>query len=75
VTGPQHHRARTGARPRLTPTEIRVAALAQDGLSNYEIALELSLSRRTVAGHVSDVLKKLGVQSRAEIAGRSALST
>ncbi len=59
----------------LTPTEIKVAAFIEEGLSNPEIAARLLLSRRTVATHVSHVLKKLGVNSRTDIARESALRT
>ena len=59
----------------LTPTEIKVAAFIGEGLSNPEIAARLLLSRRTVATHVSHVLKKLGVTSRTDIARESALRT
>jgi DNA-binding CsgD family transcriptional regulator len=59
----------------LTPTEITVAALIEEGLSNPEIAARLLLSPRTVATHVSHILKKLGVNSRTDIARESALRT
>jgi DNA-binding CsgD family transcriptional regulator len=59
----------------LTPTEITVAAYIEEGLSNPEIAARLLLSPRTVATHVSHVLKKLGVSSRTDIARESALRT
>jgi NarL family two-component system response regulator LiaR len=36
------------------------------GRSNKQIATELQLGLRTVEGHVSSVLAKLGVASRAE---------
>jgi DNA-binding CsgD family transcriptional regulator len=52
----------------LTPTEIRVARLVARGRSNPEVAAELFLSRNTVQTHVSHILAKLGVPSRAEIA-------
>ena len=59
----------------LTPTETKVAALVGEGLSNPEIAAKLLLSRRTVATHVSHILRKLGVNSRIDIAREAALRT
>jgi DNA-binding NarL/FixJ family response regulator len=38
------------------------------GLPNRRIASELHLSERTVENHVSKILRKLGLASRAEIA-------
>jgi DNA-binding CsgD family transcriptional regulator len=52
----------------LTPTELRVAFLVADGLSNPDIATELFLSPRTVQTHVSHILTKMDARSRAEIA-------
>jgi DNA-binding CsgD family transcriptional regulator len=57
----------------LTPTEMTVAKLVEEGMSNPEIATKLLLSRRTVATHVSHILKKLGVNSRTDIAREAAL--
>jgi DNA-binding CsgD family transcriptional regulator/tetratricopeptide (TPR) repeat protein len=68
----KHRRVRSGW-DSLTPTEIRVAALVEGGLSNPEIAAKLFLSRRTVATHVSHILKKLDVNSRIDIAREAAL--
>ena len=42
--------------------------IVEEGLSNPEIAARLLLSRRTVATHVSHILKKLDVHSRTDIA-------
>ena len=70
----KHRRANSGW-DSLTPTEIKVAAFVEEGLSNPEIAARLMLSRRTVATHVSHILKKLGVNSRTDIARESALRT
>ncbi len=74
--GPQakHRQARSGW-DSLTPTETKIAGLVQGGLSNPDIAAKLFLSRRTVATHVSHILKKLDVQSRTDIAREAALRT
>ncbi|HEY3907763.1 MAG TPA: AAA family ATPase [Streptosporangiaceae bacterium] len=55
----------------LTATELKIAHLVADGLSNPDIAAELFLSRNTVQTHVSHILTKLGVRSRTEIAGQA----
>ena len=68
----KHRRARTGWGS-LTETEIKIAAFVEEGLSNPEIAARLLLSRRTVATHVSHILKKLDVHSRIDIAREAAL--
>jgi DNA-binding CsgD family transcriptional regulator len=53
---------------RLTDREREVAQLAAAGATNPEIATALFLSRKTVERHVSNVLAKLGVRNRAELA-------
>jgi DNA-binding CsgD family transcriptional regulator len=67
-----------GARPRrtalsgaeaLTPSERRVAELAAAGLTNRDIALELFVTPRTVEGHLTQVFRKLEIESRHQIAG------
>jgi DNA-binding CsgD family transcriptional regulator len=70
----KHRQARSGW-DSLTPTETKIAAYVEEGLSNPQIAARLLLSRRTVATHVSHILKKLDVRSRADIARESALRT
>ena len=70
----KHRQARSGW-DSLTPTETKIAALVEEGLSNPEIAARLLLSRRTVATHVSHILKKLDVHSRTDIAREAALRT
>ncbi|MEU8526660.1 AAA family ATPase [Streptomyces sp. NPDC048629] len=56
----------------LTPAEAKVAKLVAEGFSNPRIAAELFLSPRTVQTHVSHILGKLGVGSRAEVARATA---
>jgi DNA-binding CsgD family transcriptional regulator len=56
----------------LTAAEATVARLVSEGKSNPEIAAELFLSRATVKTHVSSILRKLRVSSRAEIAREAA---
>ena len=52
----------------LTPREREVALLVADGLTNAELARRLYISPKTAAVHVSSILHKLGVTSRAEVA-------
>jgi len=52
----------------LTDTELTVAALLAEGLSNPDIAARMFISRRTVQFHVSNILAKLGLSSRVELA-------
>ncbi len=52
----------------LTPREREVAALVAAGKSNREIADALVLSERTAERHVANIMAKLGVSSRTQIA-------
>jgi DNA-binding CsgD family transcriptional regulator len=52
----------------LTPREREVATLIAAGLTNAELARRLFISPRTAAVHVSNILRKLGVASRNEVA-------
>jgi ATP/maltotriose-dependent transcriptional regulator MalT len=57
----------------LTARQLEVLSLLVRGLTNPQIADELVLSTRTVDHHVSAVLGKLGVSSRADAADAAAL--
>jgi FixJ family two-component response regulator len=52
---------------RLTPRERGVMELLVKGKSNKEIALALNIGVRTVETHRSEVMRKLGVKSLAEL--------
>jgi non-specific serine/threonine protein kinase len=53
---------------RLTRREREVALLVARGLTNRQIAEELSVSRSTANNHVARILRKLGLRSRTQIA-------
>jgi DNA-binding CsgD family transcriptional regulator len=65
-----------GARPRraasgvdaLTPSELRVARMAADGMGNRAIAQALFVTTKTVEAHLSGAYRKLDVPSRAALA-------
>ena len=55
----------------LTPREREILQLTAQGLGNGDVARRLHLSVRTVETHVRNILKKLGLKSRVELAPRS----
>jgi DNA-binding CsgD family transcriptional regulator len=52
----------------LTPAEQRVASLVAEGATNRQAAEKLFLSPATVGTHVMHIYRKLGVNSRVELA-------
>jgi non-specific serine/threonine protein kinase len=52
----------------LTERELEVVHLIAGGLSNKQIAAELTVEPSTVETHVHHILSKLGLTSRVEIA-------
>jgi DNA-binding CsgD family transcriptional regulator/tetratricopeptide (TPR) repeat protein len=64
---PRGPRASTRKNPAgLTPREVEVLLLVADGLRDADIAKRLVLSERTVGHHVSAILRKLEVRTRAQ---------
>jgi DNA-binding CsgD family transcriptional regulator len=54
----------------LSAREREVVALIARGLTNRQIADVLGMSQRTADKHVSNILKKLGMSSRRQVAAR-----
>ena len=52
----------------LTPSELRVAKLAAEGMNNLQIAQQLFVTRRTIETHVAAILRKLDLKGREGIA-------
>jgi DNA-binding CsgD family transcriptional regulator len=69
ATGETARRRDPSTRDQLTPQELNIAGLAAAGLTNPEIGAQLFLSRRTIDYHLRKVFAKLGIASRAELAG------
>jgi two-component system, NarL family, response regulator LiaR len=52
----------------LTPRELEVLQLLADGQTNASIAAQLVLSEKTVRGYVSNILSKLHLEDRTQVA-------
>ncbi len=50
----------------LTPRELEILCLLAEGLDNTAIAERLTLTKRTIQNHISNIYGKLGVTSRTE---------
>ncbi|HYM63984.1 MAG TPA: response regulator transcription factor [Gaiellaceae bacterium] len=51
---------------KLTDRELQILRLLTDGLSQPEIAKELTISPKTVGTHIQNILGKLGVRNRTQ---------
>jgi DNA-binding NarL/FixJ family response regulator len=56
------------ARYSLSTRETEIAGLVAEGLSNKEIASRLRLSIRTVENHALNIMNKLGLDNRTQMA-------
>jgi DNA-binding NarL/FixJ family response regulator len=56
---------------RMTAREQEITALIAEGLSNKEIALRLNIATYTVKSHVHNILEKLALHTRLEIAAHA----
>jgi DNA-binding CsgD family transcriptional regulator len=59
-------------RDQLTSREKEIVDLIADGYSNKAIAVHLFLAEGTVKGHVSSIIRKLGLKNRTEVAMKAA---
>ena len=73
AAGGRPRRARLTGVESLTGSELRVARMAGEGLTNREIAQALFVTVRTVEGHLTHAYGKLGIRARGELG--PALST
>lgn len=51
-------------RPNLSEREVEIIELVATGLTNQEIAAALTISKRTVDNHVSNIFTKTGAKNR-----------
>src|SRR5262245_44970901 len=64
----------TAPHPHLTPRQVEVLRLLEQGRSTKQIAAELHLSTETVRNHIRNLFRALGVNSRLEAVAAARLS-
>jgi DNA-binding CsgD family transcriptional regulator len=55
------------SRTRLTASELRVARIAAEGMTNREVAQALFLTEKTIESHLRNVYRKLEIGSRTQL--------
>jgi DNA-binding CsgD family transcriptional regulator len=68
TAGARPRRDPTESRSNLTASELRVARLAAEGMTNREIAQALFVTENTIETHLRSVFRKLEIQSRSQLA-------
>jgi ATP/maltotriose-dependent transcriptional regulator MalT len=68
ASGQTARRRVADTRDQLTEQELQIAHFVAQGLSNRDVAAQLFLSPRTIAAHLRNVFRKLGISSRTELA-------
>jgi DNA-binding NarL/FixJ family response regulator len=54
--------------PQLPPRKLQIVRLVAGGLSNKEIARELTIKERTVEAHLEQLRARFGLRNRAQLA-------
>jgi DNA-binding CsgD family transcriptional regulator len=68
AAGARPRRDPTESRSNLTASELRVARMAAEGMTNREIAQALFLTENTIETHLRSVFRKLQIGSRSQLA-------
>ncbi|HEY3205708.1 MAG TPA: LuxR C-terminal-related transcriptional regulator, partial [Gaiellaceae bacterium] len=68
ASGQTARRRVVDTRDQLTEQELQIAHFVAQGLSNRDVAAQLFLSPRTIAAHLRNIFRKLGISSRTELA-------
>jgi DNA-binding CsgD family transcriptional regulator len=68
AAGARPRRDPTESRSNLTASELRVARMAAEGMTNREIAQALFLTENTIETHLRSVFRKLDIRSRSQLA-------
>jgi DNA-binding CsgD family transcriptional regulator/Flp pilus assembly protein TadD len=68
TAGARPRRDPTESRSTLTASELRVARMAAEGMTNRQIAQALFLTENTIETHLRSVFRKLEIRSRSQLA-------
>jgi DNA-binding NarL/FixJ family response regulator len=68
AAGARPRRDPTESRSNLTASELRVACMAAEGMTNRQIAQALFVTENTIETHLRSVFRKLDIRSRSQLA-------